>query len=54
MIDLYTAATPNGQTSIHLAWNASAGATEYGVWMVLGLVVYVLYARGASRVSASR
>ncbi len=27
---------------------------RFGVWMMLGLVVYVLYARGASRVSASR
>jgi APA family basic amino acid/polyamine antiporter len=27
---------------------------RFGVWMVLGLIVYVLYARGASRVSASR
>ena len=27
---------------------------RFGVWMVLGLVVYVLYARGASQVGASR
>ena len=27
---------------------------RFGVWMVLGLVVYVLYARGASAVSANR
>ena len=27
---------------------------RFGVWMVLGLVVYVVYARGASAVSASR
>ncbi len=27
---------------------------RFAVWMVLGLVVYVVYARGSSRVGASR
>jgi len=27
---------------------------RFGVWMVLGLVVYVVYARGSSRVGENR
>ena len=27
---------------------------RFGIWMGLGLVAYVLYARGSSRVSGSR